>query len=169
MSGETTPQAEQAAASAPTTAPTTATEQADIDRLKAKGVDSLATRVLALQGQLYKAHVDRDEARRAVEGIRDRLIATTVEMGQEHDYCLDGMSEFVASVLAITTAEARKLLEQSMVRRYSVTIEYEVCGAAEYPDNFTQSEAESFIMCAINPASNTIVDVLYVHAEEVMT
>ena len=163
----TTPQAEQAAAPAPTTAPTTATEQADIDRLKAMGVDSLAAQVLALQGQLTKAHVGGDEARRAVEGIRDRLIATTVEMGQEHDYCLDGMSEFVAPVLAITTAEARKLLEQSMTRRYSVTIEYEVCGAAEYPDNFTESEAESFVVDAINPASGTTVDVLYVHAEEV--
>lgn len=163
----TTPQAEQAAAPAPTTAPTTATEQADIDRLKAMGIDSLAAQVLALQGQLTKAHVGGDEARRAVEGIRDRLIATTVEMGQENDYCLDGMSEFVAPVLAITTAEARKLLEQSMIRRYSVTIEYEVCGAAEYPDNFTESEAESFVVDAINPASGTTVEVLYVHAEEV--
>ena len=162
----TTPQAEQAAAPAPTTAPTTAIEQADIDRLKAMGVDSLAAQVLALQGQLTKAHVGGDEARRAVEGIRDRLIATTVEMGQEHDYCLDGMSEFVAPVLAIITAEARKLLEQSMTRRYSVTIEYEVCGAAEYPDNFTESEAKSFVVDAINPASGTTVDVLYVYTEE---
>lgn len=157
----TTPQAEQAAAPAPTTAPTTATEQADIDRLKAMGVDSLAAQVLALQDA---ASI---EARRAVEGIRDRLIATTVEMGQEHDYCLDGMSEFVAPVLAITTAEARKLLGQSMTRRYSVTIEYEVCGAAEYPDSFTESEAELFVMDAINPTSGTTVDVLHVHAEEV--
>lgn len=163
----TTPQAEQAAAPAPTTAPTTATEQADIDRLKAMGVDSLAAQVLALQGQLTTAHRVSDEARRAVEGIRDRLIATTVEMGQENDYCLDGMSEFVASVLAITTAEARKLLERSMTRWYSVTIEYEVCGAAEYPDNFTESEAESFVVDAINPYSGTTVDVLHVHAEEV--
>ena len=163
----TTPQAEQAAAPAPTTAPTTATEQAEVGRLKAMGIDSLAAQVLALQGLLTEAHVGGDEARRAVEGIRDRLIATTVEMGQENDYCLDGMSEFVAPVLAITTAEARKLLEQSMTRRYSVTIEYEVCGAAEYPDNFTESEAESFVVDAINPASGTTVDVLYVHAEEV--
>lgn len=164
----TTPQAEQAAAPAPTTAPTTATEQAfNIYRLKAMGVDSLAAQVLALQGQLTKAHVGGDEARRAVEGIRDRLIATTVEMGQEYDYCLGGMSEFVAPVLAITTAEARKLLEQSMTRRYSVTIEYEVRGAAEYPDNFTDSEAESFVVDAINPAIGTTVDVLHVHAEEV--
>lgn len=163
----TTPQAEQAAAPAPTTAPTTATEQNRIDRLKAMGVDSLAAQVLALQGQLTKAHVGGDEARRAVEGIRDRLIATTVEMGQEHDYCLDGMSEFVAPVLAITIAEARKLLEQSMIRRYSVTIEYEVCGAAEYPDCFTESEVESFVVDAISPANSTTVDVLYVHVEEV--
>lgn len=157
----TTPQAEQAAA------PATAIEQADIDRLKAMGVDSLAAQMLALQGQLTKAHVDGDEARRAVEGIRDRLIATTVEMGQEHDYCLDGMSEFVAPVLAITTAEARELLKQSMIRRYSVTIEYEVCGAAQYPDNFTESEAESFLVDAIDPAIGTTVNVLYVNAEEV--
>lgn len=163
----TTPQAEQAAAPAPTTAPTTATEQADIDRLKAMGVDSLAAQVLALQEQLTTAHRVGDEARRAVEGIRDRLIATTVEMGEENDYCLDGMSEFVAPVLAITTAEARKLLEQSMIRRYSVTIEYEVCGAAVYPNSFTESEAESFVVDAINPGSNTTVKVLYVHAEEV--
>ena len=163
----TTPQAEQAAAPAPTTAPTTATEQADIDRLKAMGVDSLASLGYGVQGQLTKAHVGGDEARRAVEGIRDRLIATTVEMGQENDYCLDGMSEFVASVLAITTAEARTLLEQSMIRRYSVTIEYEVCGAAGYPDSFTESEAESFVVDAINPYSGTTVNVLYVHAEEV--
>lgn len=163
----TTPQAEQAAAPAPTTAPTTATEQANIDRLKAVGVDTLAAQVLALQGQLTTARVVGDETRRAVKGIHDRLIATTVEMGQEHDYCLDGMSEFVAPVLAITTAEARKLLEQSMTRRYSVTIEYEVCGAAEYPDSFTESEAESFVVDAINPASSTTVDVLHVHVEEV--
>lgn len=163
----TTPQAEQAAAPAPTTAPTMATEQADIDRLKAMGIDSLAAQVLALQGQLTTAHRVGDEACRAVGDIGDRLIATTVEMGEENDYCLDGMSEFVAPVLAITTAEARKLLEQSMTRRYSVTIEYEVCGAAEYPDNFTESEAESFVVDAINPASSTTVNVLHVHAEEV--
>lgn len=163
----TTPQAEQATAPAPTTAPTTATEQADIDRLKAMGVDSLAAQVLALQGQLTTAHSVGDEARRAVEDIRDRLIATTVEMGQEHDYCLDGMSEFVAPVLAITIAEARTLLEQSMTRRYSVTIEYEVCGAAQYPDSFTESEAESFLVDAINPARDATIEVLHVHVEEV--
>lgn len=163
----TTPQAEQAAAPASTTAPTTATGQADIDRLKAMGVDSLAAQVLALQEQLTTAHRVGDEARRAVEDIRDRLIATTVEMGQENDYCLNGMSEFVASVLAVGDTAARKLLAQSMTRRYSVTIEYEVCGAAEYPDSFTESEAESFVVDAINPASGTTVNVLYVHAEEV--
>lgn len=144
----TTPQDDHAAAPAPT-----ATGRWGL-------ADSLADRVLALQEELTEAH-------RAVGDIRGRLIATTVEMGQENDYCLDGMSEFIAPVLAITTTEARKLLEQSMTRRYSVTIEYEMCGTAEYPDSFTESEAESFIMDAINPTSGTTVDVLHVWVEEV--
>ena len=144
----TTPQDDHAAAPAPTTA------------TEAVGYDSLADQVLALQEELTEAH-------RAVGDIRGRLIATTVEMGQEHDYCLDGMSEFIAPVLAITTTEARKLLGRSMTRRYSVTIEYEVCGVAEYPDSFTEDECEVFIMDAINPTNGTTVDVLHVHAEEV--
>lgn len=79
---------------------------------------------------------------RELEKLKERLIETTLEYGNENDYCIEGMAEFVSKVLNCSASEAEDLLKQQSEVDATVTVRVHVSGWVDVIRTVTASRYE---------------------------